>query len=116
MTVDSMMLPLLSYCSEVEMLSFRIELRRSCDNWDDERISGPGGQRFIAQLHGMPNSKTIIVFEAESSPRSSRYAYPRDELVYFEFNIQGAMGPNSVWKEKLAKKAEYTLEDTLDLM
>lgn len=114
LTVDSIMLPLPSYCSAVKTLSFRLGLICYCDSWDDKGVSGPEGQRLLAQLRGMPSLKTIILFVTEFTHMDE---YSPDRLIYSEFNTQGVVDPNSVRDRKSdSKQAKWTLEEILNLI
>ncbi|OAQ36701.1 hypothetical protein K457DRAFT_12351 [Linnemannia elongata AG-77] len=114
LTVDSIMLPLPRYCSAVKTLSFRLGLICYCDSWDDKGVSGPEGQRLLAQLRGMPSLKTIILFVTEFTHMDE---YSPDRLIYSEFNTQGVVGPNSVRDRKSdSKQVKWTLEEILNLI
>ncbi|KAG0044544.1 hypothetical protein BGZ90_008741 [Linnemannia elongata] len=114
LTVDSIRLPLPRYCSAVKTLSFRLGLICYCDSWDDKGVSGPEGQRLLAQLRGMPSLKTIILFVTEFTHMDE---YSPDRLIYSEFNTQGVVSPNSVRDRKSdSKQAKWTLEEILNLI
>ncbi|KAG0059556.1 hypothetical protein BGZ89_000300 [Linnemannia elongata] len=84
------------------------------ESWDDKGVSGPEGQRLLAQLRGMPSLKTIILLVIEFTHMDE---YSPDRLIYSEFNTQGVVGPNSVRDRKSdSKQAKWTLEEILNLI